>query len=136
MSSTETNAQKAVREVRDELERRLEWSVREDKDINRRISGGAVRHLKQVPKIICEDGFCLSVQASEFHYCLPRASIGPWSAVEVGFPSARAEQFMPFIDGREDDDPTTTVYGYVPVDLVAEVIAEHGGFAKAKGPRR
>jgi hypothetical protein len=83
------------------------------------------------PRIVCVDGFSMSVQASSCHYCSPRENDGPYSSVEVGFPSARVETFMPYIDGDEDTDPTETVYGYVPVEIVAAVVAEHGGFKTA-----
>lgn len=89
---------------------------------------GRVAHLTHVPQIKCADGFEMSVQASEFHYCAPRDSIGPWRSVEVGFPTEKVEAFMPYIDG-EQSIPTETVYGYVPIELVAEAIDAHGGFA-------
>lgn len=89
-------------------------------------------HLEHAETVTCADGFTMSVQASRFHYCSPRDSHGPWHAVEVGFPSAKVEAFMPFIDGQ-DEDPTGTVYGYVPIEVVAQVVIDHGGFAKATG---
>lgn len=112
-----------------ELQKRLEAEPRRDAESDK-ISArfGTSRHLKHVPVVKCADGLEMSVQASAFHYCTPRDSAGPWSKVEVGFPSKCVEQFMPFIDGS-DEDPTDTVYGYVPLSTVAEVVAEHGGFA-------
>lgn len=58
-----------------------------------------------VPKIECADGFALSVQACRWTYCTPRENTGPWTAVEVGYPTDREESLMPYIDG-DDDDPT------------------------------
>lgn len=115
-------------QILEELNKRLEWEPRNNVEANK-ITGGEVRHLNHIPRIKCRDGLVMSVQASTFHYCAPRDSFGPWSAVEVGFPSSRVEQFMPYIDGGPDTDPLTTVYGFVPIETVAEVIAEHGGFA-------
>ena len=80
-----------------------------------------------VPAIVCADGFRMSVQADKYTYCRPRQNQGPWTEVEVGFPSAREEALMPYIDGGPDDDPTKTVYGYVPVKVVVYVINRHGG---------
>lgn len=85
--------------------------------------------LKVTNRITCADGFSLSVQASRTHYCSPRDNDGPWASVEIGFPSERVDSFMEYIDGGEDTDPTSTVYGYVPVYLVVEAIDAHGGFA-------
>lgn len=113
-------------EIELELQKRLDPSNRRDDDVNG-ILGGS-KHLRHLPVVECADGLRMSVQASYGHYCSPRDSVGPWHAVEIGFPTARVEQFMPFIDG-DDSDPTDTVYGYVPLSIVADVIAEHGGFA-------
>ena len=41
------------------------------------------------PHVICEDGVRLSVQANAMAYCEPRNDIGPYTSVEVGFPSIR-----------------------------------------------
>lgn len=88
---------------------------------------GGYQYLDCIPRIECADGFEMSVQTGPTHYCQPRDGVGPWYTVEVGFPSARVEAFMPFIDGG-DSDPTDTVYGYVPIEVVAQAIADHGGF--------
>lgn len=83
------------------------------------------------PRVICADGFSMSVQAGEHLYCRPRINLlnGNYTAVEVGFPSAREEALMPFAE--DADTPTSTVYGYVPVEIVEAVIAAHGGLAGA-----
>jgi hypothetical protein len=75
----------------------------------------------------CADGFKMSVQASRTHYCQPREDYGRWYLVEVGYPSARVEAFMEYMDGA-DSVPTDTVYGYVPIEVVAQAIIDHGGF--------
>lgn len=80
---------------------------------------------KPSPRIECADGFSLSVQANSLTYCAPRDNNGPYTEVEVGFPSERVEALMPYVENA--DDPTGTVYGYVPVEIVLAVIAEHGG---------
>jgi hypothetical protein len=76
-------------------------------------------------RIQCEDGFSLSVQASHGAYCKPRTNIGPWLMVEVGFPSDVPTEIMNYAE--QPDMPTETVYGYVPIELVEELIAAHGG---------
>ena len=77
------------------------------------------------PRITCQDGFSLSVQATHGAYCSPRNNTGPWSAVEVGFPSAEPELIMSYCG--DPKKPTETVYGYVPIELVEELIEKHGG---------
>ena len=77
------------------------------------------------PKIVCDDGFDISIQASHNHYCTPRIDRGPYSKVEAGFPSESEELLMPFAE--DIDNPTETVYGWVPVEVINEVIEKHGG---------
>ena len=82
----------------------------------------------EIGLIVCADGFKMSVQASRTHYCLPCNSAGPWSHVESGFPSAREDLLLPYVDNAELE-PTETVYGRVPAMVVREVVAKHGGLA-------
>jgi hypothetical protein len=83
------------------------------------------RGFRQVAPITCADGLSLSVQASQTHYCAPRDSIGPWTEVEIGYPSQRVEELLAYAENS--DDPTETVYAYVPVEVVEAVIEKHGG---------
>lgn len=74
--------------------------------------------------IVCNDGTTLSVQVGESLYCTPRDNEGPWTQVEVGFPSVNPpESWAEYADGSFPCD----VYGYVPVSLVEAFIAKHGG---------
>lgn len=80
-------------------------------------------------RIVCADGFSLSVQATHGAYCSPRENVGPWYEVEVGFPSAKPNaEVMAYAE--EPDEPTDTVYAYVPIELVEKLIEEHGGQAQ------
>ena len=85
-------------------------------------------YAKQIPRITCTDGFGLSVQAGELLYSTPRDDAGPWTHVEVGFPSERPEPWDVWAKYVDDQDkPTDTVYGYVPVAIAEALIALHGG---------
>lgn len=79
------------------------------------------------PVVTCADGFTMSVQASYTHYCSPRDYIatGNYNTWEVGFPSEKEDLLMDWIE--EPDNPTDTVYGYVPTEVINEVIEKHGG---------
>ena len=87
-------------------------------------------------KIICADGFTVSVQANEGAYCTPRQDDAEqYTQVELGFPSAREELIMSWIEIiGEDIDPTDSVYPYVPVSVVTNVIAKHGGIVSGEVP--
>lgn len=74
--------------------------------------------------VVCADGFSVSIQASHSHYCEPRQDEGPWIEVELGFPNMP----VPSLDRWADGDPETAdVYAWVPVGVVEELIASHGG---------
>lgn len=75
--------------------------------------------------IICADGFVVSVQASKYHYCTPRLDNAGWDSVELGFPSAADDLIQEYAE--TPDEPTQTVYAYVPIDTVARLIIKHGG---------
>ena len=76
------------------------------------------------PRLLCNDGFSISVQASKFHYCRPRLDgIQDYEAVELGYPSNEDELIN---DYAEDYDYTTSAYVYVPIEVVATLIVKHG----------
>ena len=76
-------------------------------------------------RIVCADGFSMSVQASSTSYSEPRASRGPYSEAEVGFPSHYDIHLQPYAENP--DAPTETVYGYVPAVVIRLCIESHGG---------
>ena len=104
------------------------------------------------PQIVCADGFAVSIQASRTHYCQPRTNYGPYSKVEIGYPSDEVPEWSEY---AEDEDtlnffqslkfwfitkvlkkmvysghyPTNTVYPYVPVEIVDAALEQHGGIA-------
>ena len=83
--------------------------------------------LVKVNPIICQDGFQASVQASNFHYCKPQKdNLKEYKSVEIGFPTEyMGDEFIKYCDDIED--PTNTIYSYVPVALVEALVERHGG---------
>ncbi len=85
-------------------------------------------------RIILADGKSVSVQANEHAYCSPRENMfldglsrydTPYFKYEIGFPSFKAAEWMEYAE--QPEQPTETVYGYVPVDVVQAVLDAHGG---------
>jgi hypothetical protein len=106
--------------------------------------------------ITCADGFHMSVIAGGGTYSTPKPAFcscyfrkqlssayvvepaghevphdypGPYTDVEVGFPSMRPEpwgQWEPYCESG-DEDWSGSVYGFVPVDMVRALVALHGG---------
>ena len=84
-------------------------------------------------KVVCVDGFSMSVQANGTAYCTPRASEADfYEEVEVGFPNQ--EESLLAQHAEDPDDLTGTVYGWVPRMTVINVIAKHGGMVSGELP--
>lgn len=75
-------------------------------------------------RVLCADGFSISVQASASHYCTPRTAYGLWTHFELGFPSAPCPELADFDDGGSG------VYAQVPLEVVSALIAAHGGIRR------
>lgn len=91
----------------------------------------------EIPKfyerVRCADGANVSVQAGAYLYSTPRDNQGPYTHIEAGFPSVvPPASWMPYADN--DLDYTEVVYGYMPVELVAEFINVHGGMVSGELP--
>lgn len=86
------------------------------------------------PRIICADGFAMSVQASSYNYCLPREDGIQHTHLEGGFPSsppldpellaARENSY------EEGGDPCDTVYPYIPREVFEREFELHGGIVE------
>lgn len=57
---------------------------------------------------------------------------GEYVACEVGYPSQKEELLMPYIE--DPTEPTKTVYPYVPVEVIEQVIEKHGGWFDVRIP--
>ena len=120
--------------------------------------GTSIYYQKVRPRIVCQDGYSVSVQASEYTYCMPRLTqfqnedgwhaingayytssdmprifrsdnYIPYESVELGYPSEPDELINEY---AESEEYTSTVYSYVPVDIVEKLIEKHGGFKEAR----
>ena len=108
------------------------WRVK-DKGIAMKINDILAKYkidYRPVGRIICKDGFSMSVQAGDTLYCSPRSNQGPWDEVEVGFPSHEDKDLLQYAE--RPNHPVDTVYAYVPVALVESVMEKHGGFDRVE----
>ena len=87
---------------------------------------------KMYEAVVCADGFSMSVQASKGSYCRPKNDTGPYESVEVGYPSSYDYFLQPHAE--DPDNPTGTVYGWVPADTVMMCIVAHGGMVDGELP--
>jgi hypothetical protein len=86
------------------------------------------------PRIFCNDGFSMSVQAGYAKYSTPREHGTTFLSYEIGYPSKKEALIMPYVEDAKR--PRQTVYGYVPFDVVEAVIAKHGGINQEKSFRK
>lgn len=88
------------------------------------------------PKVVCADGYTVSIQRSHYHYCdLGMNYTNMYSisypddisetSYELGYPSEEDNLIMEYAE--RPDDPTGTVYGFVPYNVVVTLLEKHGG---------
>lgn len=96
-------------------------------DANDPVEKGGRRMVKAVR---CADGFSVSIQASVFHYCTPRATVpySQYSAYELGYPSEGDDLIEEYAE--TPDRPPRSIYAWVPREVVAQLVEKHGGIVK------
>ena len=84
-------------------------------------------HVGVRDRALCKDGFNISIQANWATYCHPRADLDDceYEDVELGFPSEADDLIKEYAE--DSTDLTDTVYGWVPVTVVQELVDKHGG---------
>ena len=90
-------------------------------------------------RVVCRDGFSISIQASAFAYALPREDNPPngYTHVECGYPSSKPITSSLLAHAEiTDEEPkyTETIYGYVPIEVVQAELAAHGGITEGHLP--
>ena len=77
-------------------------------------------------KVECLDGFNFSIATGAHAYCSPREDEPEaYSEIELGYPSSN--DVLIYLFAEETGKPTDTVYPYVPVNIVKQLIKKHGG---------
>ena len=80
-------------------------------------------------QLVMNDGTELSIQASSFHHCNPRTTEIPnynwYDEFEIGFPNRVIDKLLPYAE--DVDEPTETVYAYVPKNLIRCIVEDCGG---------
>ena len=92
----------------------------------------------RLPHIVCTDGFTMSVQVGHSIYSTPKKVAKKYSNVEIGYPSDHEPLIEKWAENFFEDTPdyTDTVYPYVPVKVVDEVLKKHGGIDLTETLRR
>jgi hypothetical protein len=105
-----------------------------------RPEGLSPREFFRLPRIICGDNFSVSMQIGDGLYSDPRvANAEKYEAVELGYPSAIDPLLTPYAEDPTDEPDT--VYPYIPVAIVNELLEKHSGIVASaipfkKNPKR
>lgn len=79
------------------------------------------------PRIVCNDGESVSIQAGRFLYSSPREDgLKSYSEIEAGFPSvAPPDSWLEYAEDHAN--LIGTVYAFMPIEIAQEFIDAHGG---------
>jgi len=94
------------------------------------MSGERLKNSVKLPRVVCKDGFSVSIQGGYGLYSEPRQNVAglQYTQLELGFPSEAdglIQEYGEFY--KENHHPTDAVYPYVPVDVIVRLIERHGG---------
>ena len=88
---------------------------------------------KRNRRVVCKDGYSISIQAHDGAYCEPRQDGAEcYSLVELGYPNRPDSLIERYAEKR--DEPRDTVYGYVPVNTVYLLLTKHKGIIEGDVP--
>ena len=83
--------------------------------------------MKKLNHAIPYKGGLMSIQASEYHYSVPKADKGPYSAVELAEFNLKDDRVKEDIfKGHEDGGDDAPVYGYVPITKLVMALRKDG----------
>jgi len=80
------------------------------------------------PRVVCKDGYNVSIQSGPFSYCTPRTlskNAANYTHFELGYPSVSDELLDEYAENSSDY--TDTVYSQVPIEVILELVDKHGG---------
>ena len=88
---------------------------------------------KNYERVVCADGFSISIQAGNGKYCYPRLDGAPkYSEVELGYPNRPCPFIYEWAENK--GEYTDTIYPYVPAKIVDVMIRGHGGIVSGQCP--
>lgn len=91
-------------------------------------------------RVYFNNGGNISIQASRTAYSEPRDNFGPYTEMELGYPSKDTvlpESVLKYVEQSSlegTNDPYNSVYPYVPSSVVKELIQANGGIKSGELP--
>ena len=104
--------------------------------VNRIIQEAKMHDFYRAPRVLCADGYSVSIQGGYGSYCAPKPTthedktIYTYTEVELGFPNMEDILINEYAESPPSEDGSGsyegTVYPYVPVSIVNELLVKHG----------
>ena len=88
---------------------------------------------KNYERVVCADGFSISIQAGNGKYSVPRYEAIAYTQLELGYPNRPCPFIYKYAEYKTDY--TDTIYPYVPAKVVDAMIRGHGGIISGECPR-
>jgi len=82
------------------------------------------------PAVELGDGTILSIQGHKLSYSVPRQPSTAYESVEVAIKGGHFDEIAAY---AEDFDNPESVFGFVPVNVLDDAVAAHGGIVKIYG---
>ena len=83
------------------------------------------------PRVVCEDGFEVSIQAGNALYSIPREDgREEYTAFELEYPNKTDLILIPYAE--DERNLLGTTYPFVPAEEVNELLVKHGGIVDLK----
>ena len=89
-------------------------------------------YLKNYERVVCADGFSISIQAGNGKYSVPRFEASAYTQLELGYPNRPCPFIYEWAENK--GEYTDTIYPYVPAKIVDVMIRGHGGIVSGQCP--
>jgi hypothetical protein len=85
-------------------------------------------------RFVCGNGLSFSLRAGKYLFSKPQSETGPWESVEVAYTSRPVPELFPYEQRPPQRNSRESVYQYVPVEVVDDIIEKNGGISPTDSP--
>jgi hypothetical protein len=85
-------------------------------------------------RFVCGNGLSFLLRAGKYLFSKPQSETGPWESVEVAYTSRPVPELFPYEQIPRQRNSRESVYQYVPVEVVDDIIEKNGGISPTGNP--
>jgi hypothetical protein len=85
-------------------------------------------------RFVCGNGLSFLLRAGKYLFSKPQSETGPWESVEVAYTSRPVPELFPYEQTPRQRNSRESVYQYVPVEVVDDIIEKNGGISPTGNP--